>query len=400
MSILNFEKLGKIIQISDCTRTILEKAEMEMTLRLDLSLGEKMLCTDTYVVYYNTVRGPAKGGIRFAPNVSLENTRKFAEIMTYKTALIGVPFGGGKSAVKINPKEYTRFELNEIVKEFVHIMSKEIDPRVYIPAPDVGTGPREMMVIYGEKHIPECVTGKPVSVGGIPGRKESTGRGVATCVRLGLETIGNDKSIKNVKVAVQGFGKVGSQVALFLNEMGAKIIGASDTSGGIFNPNGLNILELIEHKENNKSLQEYSAEPISGDELFKLDVDVLVLAALENAITEKNANDIKAKLIVEGANNPITKEADEILNGNNKIIIPDILASSGGVIASYVEWYKGKSGSLTEKEEIYSIVDKLIIDTFYQMVQFAKGNRINYRDSALAIAVKKVISAMEDRGWI
>ena len=400
MSILNFEKLGKIIQISDCTRTILEKPEMEMTLRLDLSLGEKMLCTDTYVVYYNTVRGPAKGGIRFAPNVSLENIRNFAEIMTYKTALIGVPFGGGKSAVKINPKEYTRFELNEIVKEFVHIMSKEIDPRVYIPAPDVGTGPREMMVIYGEKHIPECVTGKPVSVGGIPGRKESTGRGVATCVRLGLETIGNDKSIKNVKVALQGFGKVGSQVALFLNEMGAKIIGASDTSGGIFNPNGLNVLELIEHKENNKLLQEYSAEPISGGELFKLDVDVLVLAALENAITEKNANDIKAKLIVEGANNPITKEADEILNGNNKIIIPDILASSGGVIASYVEWYKGKSGSLTEKEEIYSIVDKLIIDTFYQMVQFAKGNRINYRDSALAIAVKKVISAMEDRGWI
>lgn len=399
MSILNFEKLGKVISIPHSARTILEKPEMEITMRLDLFLEDDMLCTDVYVVYYSTVRGPAKGGIRFAPDVTLERTIVFAELMTYKTALVGIPFGGGKSCVRIDPKKYKRFELNDIVREYVHIMSREINPKVYIPAPDVGTGSREMMVIYGETHIPESVTGKPVSVGGIPGRKEATGRGVATTAKLAVKTF-MGKYLKNSRIAVQGFGKVGSQVALFLQESGAKIVAVSDTSGGIFSPEGFNVEELVKHKESEKSLQEYPAERISGDELLTLDIDVLVLAALENAITVKNVNDIKAKLIIEGANNPITKEADELLEKNNKTVIPDILASSGGVIASYVEWHQGKSGSLTEKEETYSTIDKLINDTFYNVLDFAKEKGLNYRDASLAVAVQKVISAMEDRGWI
>ncbi len=399
MSILNFEKLEKIISLPVFAREILEKPEKEISMRLDLSFGDRMFCTDAYVVYYNTVRGPAKGGIRFSPNITLERVRVFSELMTYKTAIVGIPFGGGKSGVRINPKEFKRDELTDILKEYVHIMKREIDPRIYIPAPDVGTGEREMMVIYGETHIPESVTGKPVSVGGIPGRKEATGRGVFTSAKLGIETF-LDKPINDVKVAVQGFGNVGTYGALFLQESGAKIVAVSDTSGGIFNSEGFDVEELIKLKRSGKYLQDYSSESIPRDELLTLDVDVLILAALEGAVTVKNAKDIKAKLIVEGANNPITEEADEILYKNNKIVIPDILASSGAVIASYVEWHQGKSGSLTEKEETYSTIDKLITDTFNYIVEFSKEKRLNYRDGALAIAVKKIIEAMEDRGWI
>ncbi len=399
MSILNFEKLSKVIPISASARKVLEKPEMEMTLRLDLSFGDKLFCTNVFVVYHNTVRGPAKGGIRFSPDVNLDKIRLLSEIMTYKTALVGVPFGGGKAGIRINPKEHTRFELNAILREFVHILGKELDPRVFIPAPDYGTGPQDMMVIYGETHIPESVTGKPVSVGGIQGRKEATGRGVATSARLGIETTIN-KPLSDIKIAIQGFGNVGSHTALFLSESGAKIVAVSDTSGGIFNSEGFDIKELMKHKEADKSVQEYNGEPITGEELFELDVDVLVLAALEDAITERNAEDVKAKIIIEGANNPVTNDACQIFKENGKALIPSILASSGGLIASYIEWHKGKSGSLTDKEETYSTIDKLISNTFLSIAKYAKEKELSYREASFAIAVQKVVKAMEDRGLI
>ena len=397
MPIIDFDSLGKVISISNDARTLLERSEMEMTLRLDFSFGSKSVSTDLYVVYYNTVRGPAKGGIRMSPEVTLDSIRDLAEIMTYKTALVNIPFGGGKSAIKINPKEFEQYELNDIIREYVRLLKREIHPTVYIPSPDVGTGPREMMVIYGETHMPESVTGKPVTVGGIPGRESATGWGVATSAKFGVELMLN-KSMFKRKVAIQGFGKVGPQTALFLKEMGALIVGVSDTSGGIYDSAGLNVEELIKHKESGRPVQEFGSEKISGDDLLTLDVDMLVLAALENAITEENAPDVKADLIVEGANKPITAGAEKILK--NTTIIPDIFASSGGVIASYIEWHQGKSGSLTEKEEIYATIDKAMHTTFYDMLTFAKENKVNYRTAALSLALRKILSAMQDRGWI
>ncbi len=399
MSMLDFEKLSQVIPISASARKVLEKPEMEMSLRLDLSFGDKLFCTDVFVVYYNTVRGPAKGGIRFSPNLTLEQIRLIAEMTTYKTALVGIPFGGGMSGIRIDPREHARFELNEILKEYVHILEKELDPRVYIPAPDYGTGSKDMMVIYGETHIPESVTGKPVSIGGIHGREEATGRGVAVSTRLGVKTVMN-KTSDNIRIAIQGFGNVGSNAALFLSESGAKIVAVSDTSGGIFNSDGFDIKELIEHKKEKKYLQEYNAELVSGEELFELDVDVLVLAALEDAITEDNAENIKAKIIVEGANYPITEAADKILVESGKVVMPDILTNSGGVIASYIEWHQGKSGSLSEKKETYSTIDKLMSKTFNNVLKFANLSKLNYRDAALALAVQRVVRAMEDRGLI
>lgn len=397
MSIIDFSSLEKVVSIPKEARCLLEKPEMEVTMRLDFSFGEKAVSTDLYLVYFNTVRGPAKGGLRFSPAVTLETTRDLAEIMTYKTALVDIPFGGGKSAVRIDPKQYERYELNDIVQEYCRLLKNEIHPTVYIPAPDVGTGPREMMVIYGETHIPESVTGKPVTVGGIPGRETATGWGVASSAKFGIELMLN-KSMFKKKVAIQGFGKLGTQIALFLKEMGALIVGVSDTSGGVFDPSGLNVEELVQHKKNGKPVQEFDAEKISGNDLLTMDVDILILAALENAITEENAADVKANLIVEGANRPISAEAEALMN--DAFIIPDIFASSGGVIASYIEWHQGKSGSLTEKEEIYAAIDKALHTTFYNMLLFSKENNSSLRNAALSIAVERLVQAMNDRGWI
>ncbi|MFC2076759.1 Glu/Leu/Phe/Val dehydrogenase [candidate division KSB1 bacterium] len=400
MSILDYDIIERVVDLPKKARRLLAEPEFEISARLDIFIKGRLRIFNSYVVYYSTVRGPAKGGIRFNPTVSLEETRDLAERMVYKTALVNIPFGGGKSGVQLDPTEFTRQELNSIVKEYVHVYGREIHPNRYIPAPDMGTGPREMMAIYGETHTPESVTGKPVAVGGLPGRLEATGRGVATSSKLAAERYLH-KDLNQVTVAIQGFGNVGSQAARFLHEWGAKVVAVSDIETGLFNPDGLDISEMIEGRDNHpKPVRDFEGERITNDQLIALDVDILVPAACENVLTADNAGQVKAAVVVEGANGPTTQEADELLRAGKIQVIPDILANSGGVIASYAEWHQGKSGSLTDASETFETIDKLITKAFQEVIEEGKKHRLSLRDIALALAVDKLIEAMKGRGWI
>ena len=280
---MDFDTISHYTRVPDNARLLLEKPEKEIKLTLNLRLGEKRLVqADAFVVYHNTARGPAKGGLRFAANVTLEETRDLAERMVWKTALTKIPFGGGKSAVSLDPKSLSRQEKVAILKEFVHLIKEELFSGNYIPAPDLGTNPSDMAVIYGETHRPETVTGKPPSLGGLPGRKEATGRGVATISVLALKRLLNI-SPEKASFAVQGFGNVGSWTAQFLSRSGMRLVAASDIGGGIFNESGLGTSELVKWAESGQTVSDFSnGERISNEQLLSLPVDVLIPAACEN----------------------------------------------------------------------------------------------------------------------
>lgn len=399
MSILNFEHLGKIISISDDAKRLLEGPEKEISFRLDLRLDRGLICFDSYAVLFNGARGPAKGGVRFAPDVTLEETRVLAELMVYKTALVGIPFGGGKSGIRFDPSEYTRGEIDSIVKEYVHMMRDEICSGAYIPAPDMGSSAHEMAIIYGETHNSESVTGKPVEVGGLPGRREATGRGVATVAIAAAGDLLNNP-MDQTTVAVQGFGNVGSWACRFLSEAGAKVIAVTDITGGAYNEDGIDIQGLSQHIQETGALAGYGDASITNEELLTLDVDILIPAACGHVITGENADQVRAGMIVEGANAPTTSEADEILRTKGIPVLPDILANSGGVIASYVEWRRAKSGSITKIEETYETIDNLVLESLKNVTKLAGKTGAPYREAALALAVEHVIKAMTARGWI
>ncbi len=400
MSIINFDKLGKIIPIPVNAQDLLSKPEKEITFQINTHINKKLFNFNGYSVYYNTVRGPAKGGIRLSPNVTLEETCDLAERMVYKTALTDIPFGGGKSGICIDPTKFDRYDIGYILKEYVHILQKDLNTQKYIPAPDMGSSPLEMMVIYGETHIPESVTGKPITVGGLPGRNEATGRGAAFIAKEAAVNF-IDKPINEISVAIQGFGNVGSFAAYFLSMWDMKVVAVSDAQCGIFNPEGLPIPEMMIYARKDGTLSTLGlGETISNADLLTLDVDILIPAACENVINIDNAQNIRSSIIIEAANGPTTYEADEVLNGKNIKVIPDILSNAGGVIASYVEWHQGKSGILTDISETFDVIDKLLKKNFVLVKDMAEKWNISYRDAALAIAVHKVITAMKDRGWI
>lgn len=399
MTLLDFNKLEKIIEIPDEAKILLEKPEKQISFKIT-TRESKPLYFDGYAVIYNNARGPAKGGIRFSPTVTLEETRDLAERMVYKTALVGIPFGGGKSGVRIDRRDYTQAEVDSVIRGFVRRLKWELLNEYYIPAPDMGTGPHEMAVLYGETHKLESVTGKPPEVGGLYGRKEATGRGVATATEKAIKEL-LDKDSKNTTIAIQGFGNVGSWTARFLSDAGAKIVAVSDIDGGFSNPKGLNIRKMQGYGIKNKSLKGYNnGKEITNEELLEQEVDILIPAACENVITKDNANKIKAKVVVEAANGPTTKEADELLRKRGIEVIPDVLVNSGGVIASYVEWRQAKSGSLTKTEETYKIIDDLISECFTNVVKLSKEKRVTYKEMALGIAVSKIIKSMKARGWM
>ncbi|MFH1006125.1 MAG: glutamate dehydrogenase, partial [Candidatus Latescibacterota bacterium] len=265
--------------------------------------------------------------------------------------------------------------------------------------PDMGSGAHEMAIIYGETHNPESVTGKPVEVGGLPGRREATGRGVAT-VALAAAAECLSKPIDQTRIAVQGFGNVGSWTCRFLSGAGAKIIAVTELTGGVYNEAGIDIAGLSEYHQQSGTLAGYGDSSMTNEQLLALDVDILIPAACGHVITAENADRVNARMIVEGANAPTTPEADEILKTKDIPIMPDILANSGGVIASYVEWRRAKSGSMTKIEETYETVDSLVLESLESVTQLAGKTRASYREAALALAVEQVIKAMTARGWI
>jgi len=401
MSSINFDRLSQWIDIPPNARKLLERSERQIILNLNIrSAAGDLVMGDMYVVYHNTARGPAKGGIRISPTVTLEETCDLAERMVWKTSLVKIPFGGGKSGICIDTSKLSLLERNEMIREYVHLLESDLLHGVYIPAPDLGSRPSDMATIYGQTHILTSVTGKPTRVGGLPGRREATGRGVAHSVKLALERI-LKRGLTGATAAVQGFGNVGSWTAKFLRDMGAKIIATSDVTGGWYSPKGLDVDDLMRQTDASGTITAGDvADRISNRELLALKADVLVPAAVENVLTQETASKVNARMIVEGANGPTTNEADEVLERAGVPAIPDILANSGGVIASYIEWRNAKSGSITDRHEVFEAIEGVITRTFDEIETLAKERKISYRRAAECVAVEEVIGAMQDRGWI
>ncbi|HEY8730490.1 MAG TPA: Glu/Leu/Phe/Val dehydrogenase [Candidatus Limnocylindria bacterium] len=358
-----------------------------------------------YRVQHSTGRGPGKGGIRFHPSVTLEEVSGLAMLMTWKCAVTDLPLGGAKGGVAIDPRAYSKRELERLTKRYTVAILPIIGPEQDIPAPDVNTDAQTMAWIVDTvtmmtgKHSPEVVTGKPVDLGGSRGRHEATGRGVAFVTLELLRRMG--KPVEGTRVAVQGFGNVGSFAALALSKAGCTIVGISDVTGGYADPKGIDIAKAMDHTRHNtqRTLEGLAgAMRITNAELLALDVDVLIPAALEAQITAENASGIRAKIIVEGANGPVTAEADRSLTGRGVTIVPDILANAGGVVVSYFEWVQSRAQFYWELDEVERRLEIYMRRAMESVFAKAKTYDATYREAAFIVAVERVAKAIEQRG--
>ena len=356
-----------------------------------------------YRVQYNITLGPAKGGIRFHPDVSLDEVKALAAWMTWKCAVAGVPFGGGKGGVICDPTKMSARELEALTRRYVAEIADAIGPDKDVPAPDVNTNAQTMAWVMDtySMHVgmtsTAVVTGKPVEMGGSLGRREATGRGVMISAREAAAHLGLD--ISKATVAVQGFGNVGSVSADLIAKLGAKIVAVTDWKGGVYNAKGLDIPALITWTEQHKTVAGFpGAEPLDPSKIFELDVDILVPAALENQITEKNAHTIKAKIIVEGANGPTTPEAHQSLHKRGVFVIPDILANAGGVTTSYFEWVQDRHGYFWEEHEVNERLERKMMEAFHNVLQTSIKYKTDMRTAAYIVAISKVATVTKLRG--
>lgn len=358
-----------------------------------------------YRVHHNTVMGPSKGGIRYSMNVTLDEVRALAMWMTWKCALVNLPYGGAKGGVLVDPKSLSMREREGLTRRYASELIPLISPHSDIPAPDMGTGPQEMawmMDTYSMTvgySVPAVVTGKPINIGGSQGRTEATGRGVIICMMEAL----NRKGLTNpgsIKVAVQGFGNVGSHAAAYAHEMGYKVVAVSDIDGGIYNENGLDIPAVIAHMKQYRTPVGFpGAETITNSELITLPCDVLIPAAMEGQITEHNAPHIHAKMIVEGANGPTTTEADDIINDRGIMLVPDILANAGGVTVSYFEWVQGLQAFFWDAEEVFRQLERILVRSYDATAHMAEEHGVDMRTAAQMLAIKRVADALTTRGF-
>ena len=352
---------------------------------------------------HNVARGPSKGGIRYHHQVTLEETKALAMWMTWKCALMGLPFGGAKGGVVVNPKELSVSELERMTRRYTTEIINFIGPEADIPAPDVGTSPREMAWIFDTYSMNKgysvlgVVTGKPLEVGGSVGRVEATARGAAFCVREALRK--QDLSIENQRVAVQGFGNVGSNLAVILAGQGATIVALSDSHGGVHNADGIDVQAALAHKKDSGSLEGLSgAETITNDELLLVDCDVLAPCALEQVITDENADQIKASIVCEGANGPVTPDADVILDERGVLVLPDVLANAGGVVVSYFEWVQGLQEYFWKEAEVNAKLNDIITRAFNETWATHESRNVSMRLGAYGLAVRRVAEATTTRG--
>jgi glutamate dehydrogenase (NAD(P)+) len=355
-------------------------------------------------VQHNMTLGPGKGGIRFHPDVSLSETAALAMLMTFKCSLVGLPLGGAKGGVKVDPNQLSRQELQALARRYTTEIGPFIGPDKDIPAPDIGTDGQTMawvMDTYSQitgYAVPGVVTGKPIAIGGSLGRSEATGKGVAYCIKFTYEKLGK-RIDKSTKVAIHGFGKVAIPAAQDLIADGAKVVAVSDVTGGIYNGNGLDIEDVVKYVKQNKFLKGYpKAEAITNNELFALDVDILIPAAIDSVITKDNAHTVKAKVIAEGANGPLTTEAIDIVSRNGSIIIPDILCNAGGVIVSYFEWVQGIAQFFWGLDEINKRLHDILKQSFDRVYENHKRFNVGMKQAALITSLERLQGAMRLRG--
>jgi len=358
-----------------------------------------------YRVQHSIMRGPAKGGIRYHPDVSLDEVQALAAWMTWKCAVVGIPFGGAKGGVACDPEKMSRGELERLTRRYTADLMDEIGPEKDVPAPDVNTNSQTMAWImdtysmHARHTVTSVVTGKPIELGGSRGRREATGRGVLFCVQEAAKHL--KLNLRGAKIAVQGFGNVGSVAADLLAKEGSKIIAATDVHGGVYNPAGFDMPKLLDYvqKSPNKTVARFpGSRPITNEELLKLECDVLIPAALENQITEENAHEIRCKILAEGANGPTTPAADAILDKMGVFIIPDILCNAGGVTVSYFEWVQDRMGFFWEEDEVNARLDLIMRRSFAEVLKLSLEHKVNMRIAAFMLSIKRVWDAMVMRG--
>lgn len=357
-----------------------------------------------YRVQHNMTLGPGKGGVRFHPHVSLSETAALAMLMTFKCALVGLPLGGAKGGIKVDPNDLSRAELQALTRRYTTEISMIIGPDKDIPAPDIGTDGQTMAWMMdtfsqlGGYAVPGVVTGKPIAIGGSLGRAESTGKGVVFCINFAYEKL-NKQIGSSTTVAIHGFGKVGMPAAQDLHAQGAKIVAISDVSGAIYNKNGLNIPQCIDWVKQRKFLRDMpGAEHITNEELLELDVDVLIPAAIDGVVTKENAPRVKARMIAEGANGPLTHEAVDIITERGGLIIPDILCNAGGVIVSYFEWVQGLQMFFWDLETVNKKLHDIMKLAFDKVWKNADVYKVNMKQAAFITSLQRIEGAMRLRG--
>jgi len=404
-AVRHVERVGKMIGLTESMIEVLKKPKRELTVNFPVRMDDGRLKVFTgYRVQHNSARGPCKGGIRYHPNVSLDEIRALAMWMTWKCAVVGIPFGGSKGGVVCNPKEMSDAENERMTRRYASEIQPIIGPKSDIPAPDVYTNARTMawiMDTYSANigySVPGVVTGKPIELGGSRGREDGTSRGLMYVTMKAAKKKGME--LAGAKVIVQGFGNVGWNAARLLSkEAGCRIIAVSDSSGGIVDPDGLDPVKVMEHKKHTGTVEGYGlADRLTNEELLEFDCDILVPAALENQITKANADRIKAKIIVEGANGPTTPDADQILFERGTMLVPDILANAGGVTASYFEWVQDLQYLFWTTEEVNGRLKQIMDNAFDQVSAGAAKKKTDMRTAADMIAISEVAKAMELRG--
>jgi glutamate dehydrogenase (NAD(P)+) len=399
-----FDKAADILDLDPNLRRILRvpQRELEVAFPVKMDDGSTRVFTG-FRVQHNITRGPAKGGFRYHPDVTLDDVRALAMWMTWKCAVVNIPFGGAKGAVVVDPKALSRGELERLTRRFTTEISILLGADRDIPAPDIGTTPEVMawvmdtLSMHIGHTIPAAVTGKPIDIGGSQGRIEATARGLTYILREAADALGFN--VAGAKVAIQGFGNVGATCARLLDEMGATVVAVSDSRGGIYNPRGLPLADVYEHKAATGSVVGFrEAEPVTNEELLELPCDMLVPAALGNQITARNADRIQARIIGEAANGPLTPDADEILYDRGVFVLPDILASAGGVTVSYFEWVQGLQEFFWTEREVNAQLERVITRAFHNVLRLAQQHRVDMRTAALLLAVDRVAHATNIRG--
>lgn len=404
IAVAQFDKAAAYLPLKTGIREMLRYPKRELTVNFPVQMDDGSVKIFTgYRVHHSIVRGPSKGGIRFHPDVTLDEVRALAMWMTWKCAVVNIPYGGAKGGVVCDPKKMSLAELEKLTRRYATEIAILMNPEGDIPAPDVNTNAQIMAWIMDTYSMhrgystPAVVTGKPVEIGGSLGRTEATGRGVMYTAREAMKQ--RNIPIEGASVAVQGFGNVGSIAAYLLQDKGCKVVAASDTQGGIYNPKGFDARDVLRFKKQNGTVIGYpGTDKVTNEELLELECDVLVPSALENVITARNAPKIKAKIIAEGANGPTTPEADEILYDRGIFVVPDVLANAGGVTVSYFEWVQGLQFNFWDEREINLKLREIMVRSFNDVSQISQEKKIDMRVAAYILAIDRVARATIIRG--
>ncbi|MEW6055000.1 MAG: Glu/Leu/Phe/Val dehydrogenase dimerization domain-containing protein [Bdellovibrionota bacterium] len=393
-----FDLAAEILNLERDMRSLLKEPYRELHVQVPVKMDNgRLQIFHGYRIQHNAVRGPYKGGIRYHQDVDRDEVLALATLMSWKTAIVDIPFGGAKGGVAVDPMKLSARELQTLTRGFTSKIDLIIGPHRDIPAPDVNTDERTMawmMDEYGKKHgyTPAIVTGKPIALGGSVGRKEATGRGVVYSIVEACKAYGID--IRKSTAVIQGFGNVGSFTAKFLHELGCKVIGVTDVSGGVYDKNGLNVPDLLEHVAKEKSLAGYKkGEPLTNEKVFEIKCDILVPAALGGVLTGSVAHKVNCRLIAEAANNPTTKEADEVFKENGIPVIADILCNAGGVTVSYFEWAQNLQQYRWDVEQVNRELQKVMTRAFQEVHALAKKHDISLRTASYMLALDRVAQA-------